>query len=73
MSAARPTARRPELIDGETLYAPLDAAKLAKETSTDQVRRHRRGFVAAGLWTRAADQMVRGTVNLPHGTGKTAR
>jgi large subunit ribosomal protein L1 len=39
----------------------------------DEVRRDRRGRLRLGVDPRKADQMVRGTVNLPHGTGKTAR
>ncbi|EFF92544.1 LOW QUALITY PROTEIN: 50S ribosomal protein L1, partial [Streptomyces sp. e14] len=39
----------------------------------DQVRRHRRGRLPPGCRPAQGDQMVRGTVNLPHGTGKTAR
>src|SRR5882757_4013866 len=62
-----------ELIDGETLYAPLDAAKLAKETSTTKYDATVEVALRLGVDPRKADQMVRGTVNLPHGTGKTAR
>ena len=67
--------RRPrEKIDRDELYAPLEAVRLAKETNPDQVRRRpSRSPCASGVDPRKADQMVRGTVNLPHGTGKTAR
>ncbi len=56
-----------EVIDRERLYSPLDAVRLAKETRTVEVA------LRLGVDPRKADQMVRGTVNLPHGTGKTAR
>jgi large subunit ribosomal protein L1 len=62
-----------ELVDGEKLYAPLEAAKLAKETSTTKYDATVEVAMRLGVDPRKADQMVRGTVNLPHGTGKTAR
>jgi large subunit ribosomal protein L1 len=62
-----------ELIDADALYAPLDAAKLAKETSTTKYDATVEVAMVLGVDPRKADQMVRGTVNLPHGTGKTAR
>ncbi|WAL65176.1 50S ribosomal protein L1 [Amycolatopsis cynarae] len=62
-----------ELIDRERLYAPLEAAKLAKETSKVKMDATVEVAVRLGVDPRKADQMVRGTVNLPHGTGKTAR
>ncbi|GAB2984679.1 50S ribosomal protein L1 [Amycolatopsis acidiphila] len=62
-----------ELIDHERLYAPLEAAKLAKETSKVKMDATVEVAVRLGVDPRKADQMVRGTVNLPHGTGKTAR
>ncbi|GHF87754.1 large subunit ribosomal protein L1 [Amycolatopsis bartoniae] len=62
-----------ELVDRERLYAPLEAAKLAKETSKVKMDATVEVAVRLGVDPRKADQMVRGTVNLPHGTGKTAR
>ncbi|NKQ56398.1 50S ribosomal protein L1 [Amycolatopsis sp. K13G38] len=62
-----------ELIDRERLYAPLEAAKLAKETSKVKMDATVEVAVRLGVDPRKADQMVRGTVNLPHGTGKTVR
>jgi large subunit ribosomal protein L1 len=62
------------LIDREKLYSPLEAVRLARETST--TRRFPATVEVAlrlGVDPRKADQMVRGTVSLPHGTGKTAR
>ena len=62
-----------ELIEVDKAYAPLEAAKLAKATSS--VKFDATVVVAIGLGVdpKKADQLVRGTVNLPHGTGKTAR
>ena len=62
-----------EKIDFEELYAPLDAVKLARETSTVKYDATVEVAFRLGVDPRKADQMVRGTVNLPHGTGKTAR
>jgi large subunit ribosomal protein L1 len=60
-------------IDRERLYSPLEAAKLAKETSKIKMDATVEVAIRLGVDPRKADQMVRGTVNLPHGTGKTAR
>lgn len=62
-----------EKIDRDKLYSPLEAATLAKETSTGKMDATVEVAMRLGVDPRKADQMVRGTVNLPHGTGKTAR
>ena len=62
-----------EKIDADTLYPPLAAVRLAKETSTTKYDPTVEVAMRLGVDPRKADQMVRGTVNLPHGTGKTAR
>ncbi len=62
-----------EKVDRNKLYSPLAAARLAKETSTTKTDATVEVAVRLGVDPRKADQMVRGTVNLPHGTGKTAR
>jgi large subunit ribosomal protein L1 len=62
-----------ELVDRERLYSPLEAAKLAKDTSKVKLDGTVEVAMRLGVDPRKADQMVRGTVNLPHGTGKTAR
>ena len=62
------------LVDKDHLYSPLEAVKLAKQTTT--TKRFESTVEVAmrlGVDPRKADQMVRGTVSLPHGTGKTAR
>lgn len=62
-----------ELVDRSRLYAPLEAARLAKETNNAKMDATVEVAVRLGVDPRKADQMVRSTVNLPHGTGKTAR
>ena len=60
-------------IDRDALYAPLDAVRLAKATNPAKFDATVEVAFCLGVDPRKADQMVRGTVNLPHGTGKTAR
>ncbi|MEU9032902.1 50S ribosomal protein L1 [Streptomyces sp. NPDC048383] len=60
-------------IDRDKFYAPLEAVRLAKETSATKFDSTVEIAFRLGVDPRKADQMVRGTVNLPHGTGKTAR
>ncbi|MUM18309.1 50S ribosomal protein L1 [Mycobacterium sp. CBMA271] len=62
-----------EKVERDKLYTPLEAAKLAKETSSKKYDATVEVAMRLGVDPRKADQMVRGTVNLPHGTGKTAR
>src|SRR5687767_10147995 len=62
-----------EKIESGRLYSPLEAAALAKETSSSKMDATVEVAMRLGVDPRKADQMVRGTVNLPHGTGKTAR
>jgi large subunit ribosomal protein L1 len=60
-------------IDEANLYTPLEAVRLAKETTTTKFAATVEVAFRLGVDPRKADQMVRGTVNLPHGTGKTVR
>jgi large subunit ribosomal protein L1 len=62
-----------EKIDSDKLYDAADAITLAKETSPTKFDATVEVALRLGVDPRKADQMVRGTVNLPHGTGKTAR
>jgi large subunit ribosomal protein L1 len=62
-----------EKIDATALYAPLEAVRLAKATNPAKFDATVEVAFRLGVDPRKADQMVRGTVNLPHGTGKTAR
>ncbi len=62
-----------EKIDKDTLYSPLQATTFAKESGSKNYDSTVDVSVRLGVDPRKADQMVRGTVNLPHGTGKTSR
>ena len=60
-------------VDLDNLYSPAQAVKLAKETSTTKYDATVEVALFLGVDPKKADQAIRGTVNLPHGTGKTAR
>lgn len=62
-----------EKVDSTQVHTPLSAVRLAKETSPTKFDATVEVALRLGIDARKADQMVRGTVNLPHGTGKTAR
>jgi large subunit ribosomal protein L1 len=62
-----------EKIDKDNLYTPLQATTLAKESGSKNYDSTVDVSMRLGVDPRKADQMVRGTVNLPHGTGKTSR
>jgi large subunit ribosomal protein L1 len=60
-------------VDSKNLYSPLAAVKLAKETSVTKYDASVEVALVLGVDPKKADQAIRSTVNLPHGTGKTAR
>jgi large subunit ribosomal protein L1 len=62
-----------EQIEAGRLYSPAQAVALARKTSPTRFDPTVEVALRLGVDPRRADQMVRGTVNLPHGTGKTAR
>ncbi|CAN5388777.1 50S ribosomal protein L1 [soil metagenome] len=62
-----------EKIEAGRLYTPLEAVRLAQATSTTTYDGTVEVAFRLGVDPRKSDQIVRGTVNLPHGTGKTAR
>lgn len=62
-----------EKVDRTRLYRPLEAAKLVKETSSKNYDATVDVAIRLGVDPRKADQLVRGTVSLPHGTGKEVR
>jgi large subunit ribosomal protein L1 len=62
-----------ELLEEGKIYSPLEAANLAKQSSPSKFDGTVEVALRLGVDPRKADQMVRGTVSLPHGTGKTAR
>ena len=62
-----------KLVDRSIAYQPLEAAELIKQTSTVGFDPSVEVHLRLGVDPRHADQMVRGTVVLPHGTGKVVR
>ncbi|CAN5754175.1 50S ribosomal protein L1 [soil metagenome] len=58
-------------VDRDALYSPADAVKLLKETSYANFDEAIEVHVRLGIDPRQADQAVRTTVSLPHGTGKS--
>jgi large subunit ribosomal protein L1 len=62
-----------KLVDPERLYPPDEAAELVRQTTTVNFDATIEVHVRLGIDPRHADQMVRGTVVLPHGTGKVVR
>jgi large subunit ribosomal protein L1 len=59
--------------DREALYSPLEAAEIVKKIATAKFDESVEVAVRLGVDPRKADQMIRGTVALPSGTGKTVR
>lgn len=62
-----------ELVSEQKLYAPLDAFELVKKTATAKFVESVDVAVNLGVDPRKSDQVVRGSVVLPNGTGKTVR
>ena len=62
-----------KLVDRDQIYAPLEAVELVRQTTTVAFDATIEAHLRLGVDPRHADQMVRGTVVLPHGTGKIVR
>ena len=62
-----------ELVDPDKIYSPLEAVRVIKLFPTPKFDPTVEVAIRLGVDPRKADQMVRGTVSLPHGTGKTVR
>src|SRR5258705_8470518 len=62
-----------KLVDHDRVYSPDEAAELARQTSSVAFDATLEAHLRLGVDPRHADQMVRGTVVLPHGTGKIVR
>ncbi len=61
------------LLEEGKFYTPVEAVEIAKKTGSSKFNSTVEVALKLAVDPRKADQMVRGTVNLPHGTGKTAR
>ncbi len=62
-----------KLVERGKIYEPGEAMALLKETSAVKFEPSVEAHIRLGVDPRHADQMVRGTVTLPHGTGKEVR
>jgi large subunit ribosomal protein L1 len=62
-----------EKIEEGKYYTPTEAVSVARQTGSSKFDSTVEVALTLGVDPRKADQMVRGTVVLPHGTGKTAR
>jgi len=62
-----------ELLTPGHFYAPAEALDLVTKTGSEKFDSTVEVALKLGLDSRKADQMIRGTVSLPHGTGKVAR
>mgnify|MGYP000025177136 FL=1 len=60
-------------VDQSKLHAPADAVRLVKETSFTKFDASVEVHLRLGIDPRQADQNIRSTVALPHGTGKSVR
>jgi large subunit ribosomal protein L1 len=60
-------------VDRNKLYPLSDALSLVKETATAKFDESVDAVVNLGIDARKSDQLVRGALVLPHGTGKTSR
>lgn len=61
------------MFDRQQLYAPLDAIRILKQMPATKFDETVELAIRLGVDPRKADQMVRGTVSLPNGTGKEVR
>src|ERR1700677_4937576 len=73
MKRSKSSRRVEEQIDHERLYSPVEAVSIAKSEHVTKFDPTVEVALRLGVDPRKQDQMVRGTVNLPNGTGKTAR
>ena len=73
MAAGKKITKAREGIDREKLYPLTDAIKMVKERASAKFDETIEIAMNLGVDPRHADQMVRGVVTLPNGTGRTLR
>ncbi|SRR6266542_1457217 len=73
MSAGKRLHAARELVDRERHYTPAEAVRLLKEIPSAKFDETVELAFRLGVDPRKADQMIRGTVSLPHGTGRAVR
>lgn len=62
-----------ELVDKTKVYTPEEAIELAKKTATTKFTGSVEVHIKTGIDAKKTDQAIRGSVTLPHGTGKTRK
>ena len=62
-----------EKVDSQNLYSPSETIKLIKENANAKFDETVEVHFSLGVDARKADQQIRGTIVLPHGTGKQVR
>ena len=60
-------------VDRERLYTPVEAVRLVKDAPAAKFDETVEAHFRLGLNVRHADQQLRGTLMLPHGTGRSVR
>ena len=73
MKRGKKQAAAAQAVDRARLYTPLEAVTLAKEVASANFDETVEVHFRLGVDVRHADQIVRGTTVLPHGTGKEMR
>lgn len=73
MATSKNTAEVQRRYDNETLYSPTDAVDLVKDLAFAKFDESIDTAFVLGIDSRQADQIVRGTVSLPHGSGKDVK
>lgn len=73
MKRAKRYADASRMFDRSQLYSPTDAIRILKEMPAPKFDETVEVSMRLGVDPRKADQMVRGTVSLPHGTGRSMR